>query len=162
LVYTISSPIVGILCKYLEKRLITWAAFIVATVGLFLFGPSYYLKFPDKLSVLVGGGSLIGLAIALIVVPLLSEIIEAVKSENKNYAESELNDKASGIFATAQAIGCIIGPVLGGVLNDVIGYRRTCDVMGISSFTFVIIYTLINVGPVFCKRNTSKVMETTP
>ena len=83
LTYTVSSPIVGFICKFCEKRLITWFAFVIATIGLFLFGPSSFLKFPDKLELLLAGIGLIGISASFIVVPLLSEITEAVKADAK-------------------------------------------------------------------------------
>lgn len=46
LVYTISSPVVGWLCNKFQKMYITLFAFILASVALFLFGPSKLLGFP--------------------------------------------------------------------------------------------------------------------
>jgi hypothetical protein len=47
----------------------------------------------------------------------LSEIIAAIIEEDGIPDSPELNDKASGLFGTCYAVGCIIAPVLGGYLN---------------------------------------------
>lgn len=61
---------------------------------------------------------LLGSSVACIFVPLLSEIIAAVK-EKEGFTENPvLNDKASGIFNTFYAIGSIIAPIWGGFLNS--------------------------------------------
>ncbi len=33
-----------------------------------------------------------------------------------------LNDKASGVFNTSFACGCIVAPIIGGALNDEVGF----------------------------------------
>lgn len=47
LCYALTSPIVGILCKYVSSRIITLVAFLLAGMSLFLFGPSSLLAFPE-------------------------------------------------------------------------------------------------------------------
>jgi len=56
-------------------------AFLIAGVALLCFGPSYTLNFPNKLWLTVVGICLLGVAVAFIFVPLLSEIIAAVKEK---------------------------------------------------------------------------------
>ena len=34
--------------------------------------------------------------------------------------------------------------MLGGVLNDKFGFRRTCDILGCGSFSFLVLYILYN------------------
>jgi len=63
-----------------------------------------------------------------------------------------LNDKASGLFNTFNAIGSIIAPVLGGTLNECVGFRTTCDIMAVSSLTVGSIYFCSNVLPQIIKN----------
>lgn len=58
-----------------------------------------------------------------------------------------MNDRASGVFNMSQAIGCIIAPILGGILNDKYGFRLTCDIMGCWAMGFAVLYFLIVVVP---------------
>lgn len=89
----------------------------------------------------------LGVSCALIFVPLLSEIIDAVQ-EKENMGENEdLNDMASGLFNASYAIGCLIAPILGGALNDRYGFRKTCDMMALGAVVFMVLYFLVNVLP---------------
>jgi MFS family permease len=47
-----------------------------------------------------------------------------------------MSDKASSIFQCAQSVGCILGPVLGGFLNDLVRFQSTCDIMAITCFGY--------------------------
>ena len=59
----------------------------------------------------------LGFSISLIFVPLLPEIIDAAEEKEDVVDNMELNDKASSIFNTAYALGCLISPILGGALD---------------------------------------------
>jgi MFS family permease len=47
-----------------------------------------------------------------------------------------MSDKASSIFQCAQSVGCILGPVLGGFLNDLVRFQSTCDIMAVTCFGY--------------------------
>ncbi len=96
---------------------------------------------------MIVGMLFLGVSCALIFVPLLSEIIDAVQ-EKENMGENEdLNDMASGMFNSSYAIGCLIAPILGGFLNDQVGFRRTCDFMAFGAVVFMFLYFAVNVLP---------------
>ena len=80
-VYSICAPLVGILCKYISKPYLTQFAFIMSFIALTLYGPSEVLGLPPKLWIMIVGNAALGFAISFIFVPLLSEIIEAVKDK---------------------------------------------------------------------------------
>jgi len=147
LMYALSSPLVSIVFKGMPRRYITQIAFIVSSVALFLFGPSKLLGFPDSLGIMIGGIVLLGIAISLIFVPLLSEIIDAVQEKEGLPENPTLNDKASAVFNSAYATGCIIGPIVGGCLSDAYGFRTTCDIMALASCSFAVIYFFGNILP---------------
>ena len=68
---------------------------------------------------MIAGMCITALACAMIFVPVISELIDAVKEKEGIVLDNPiLNDKASGIFNTAYAIGCMTGPVIGGLIND--------------------------------------------
>ena len=110
------------------------------------------------------GLSLLGMAVALIFVPLLSEIIAAVREKEGLDESPVLNDKASAVFNAAYAIGCVSGPVIGGAIKDVFagpdgkgGFRETTDVMALCSAVICVIYFLVNVLPYFFIKPKPKV-----
>jgi MFS family permease len=77
-----------------------------------------FISFISTLGMTIAGVVCLGVSVAFIFVPLLSEIIAAVQ-EKENMGENHvLNDKASGIFNTSYATGCIVAPILGGALDD--------------------------------------------
>lgn len=109
---------------------------------------------------MIGGICLLGVAISLIFVPLLSEIIESVQEKEGLSENPILNDKSSALFNAAYATGCIIGPILGGCLDDNIGFRNTCDVMAGASGAFAVIYFFGNILPnCFKKKKKVPVQE---
>ena len=81
------------------------------------------------------GISLLGCSVALIFVPLLSEIISAVREKEDLDESPTLNDKASAVFNAAYATGCVSGPLVGGAIRDSYaidekgGFRETTDIM---------------------------------
>ena len=104
------------------------------------------------------GSSLLGFALAFIFVPLLSEIVNAVKDKEGITGENEkLNDLASGFFNISYAIGCLIAPILGGVFNDLYGFRYTCDIFAFSSLAFSVIFFFGSIIPsIISLRNKKK------
>ena len=100
LTYAVTAPCIGFL-KNIPRRYITFVAFCISVVALFMFGPSKLLGFPNELGLLIGGICLCGISVSLIVVPLLPELIDAVK-EKENIGEYQiLNDKASAVYNTS-------------------------------------------------------------
>jgi len=157
LTYAISSPFIGYLTKIIPRSYVTCASFFIATVALFMFGPSYILGFGTNLAILTAGLGLLGVACSVIFVPLLSEIIEGVQEKEGIGESAELNDKAAGLFNTAYAIGCIIAPILGGYLNEAYGFQKTCDIMAICSFVFGIFYLIFRVIPTILRKPKPKI-----
>ena len=78
-------------------------------------------------------------------IPSLPEVIDAVQTRENIDPDNEiLNDKAAGIYNAFYAIGCIIAPILGGILYDSIGYRYANDVIALLGFVFLIAYLVFN------------------
>jgi MFS family permease len=84
---------------------------------------------------------------AFIYVPLLPILIEALQESLQIGENEELNDKASSMFNLSNAIGCIIGPIMGGFFNDMVGFRATCDTMAFLALTYSIAFFIFNILP---------------
>ena len=101
------------------------------------------------------GVSMLGCSVALIFVPLLSEIITAVREKEGIDESPELNDKASAVFNAAYATGCVSGPLVGGAIRDSFavngrgGFRETTDIMAFCSAGISVLYFLCNILPYF-------------
>jgi MFS family permease len=81
----------------------------------------------------------------LIVIPTLPEIIDAYRKKyNLTREDDRLNDKSSGLFASFTSFGGILGPLVGGALNDAVGYRYTNDCVSSIIFTYAICFFIFN------------------
>lgn len=81
LVYSIACAVVGLFTKYVPRVYLTELAFLITFVGMLMFGPSEILNFPKDLVLSTCGICIVAFSCALIFVPLLSEIVEAVLAE---------------------------------------------------------------------------------
>ena len=89
------------------------------------------------------GFTFLSIGCLLFFIPSLPEIINSVHFKEKiKLDDPTLNDKASGIYNSFYFLGSIIAPILGGMLNDHIGFRSTNDVMMAIGLTFTVIYFL--------------------
>ncbi len=75
---------------------------------------------------------------AFVTVPLIPMVMEAIREQPQfaAMAEEELSDQASILFQGGNAIGCVIGPIVGGVLNDCVHFQTTCDIMAAVCFFY--------------------------
>ena len=89
----------------------------------------------------------LGFSTPMIFVPLLPEIIEAAEEKEDVVDSMELNDKASGIFNTSYALGCLVSPILGGALDQAFGFRTTCDIMAFASGIYGVFFFFSAVLP---------------
>lgn len=80
-VYSVFSPIVGYLCKFIAKPYLTLFSLFMSFISLIMYGPSEILGFPQSLTLMILGNALNGFAISFVFVPLPAEILEAVKEK---------------------------------------------------------------------------------
>lgn len=90
------------------------------------------------------GFFLVSIGQSFFIIPFIHEVVDAFKEKYKIRDNSLLNYKASGIFNASVAVGCILGPLMGGLLKDLVGYRETCDLMGVLSLACSIVYLVFN------------------
>ena len=67
-----------------------------------------------------------------------------------------MSDLASGVFNTSYATGCLIAPILGGLFNDLYGFRITCDIFAFTSLGIAAIYFVLNVIPYMIAQSKKK------
>jgi MFS family permease len=73
--YIIGAPLAAYLSSYINRRYIVLFAFILMTMQSFLSGPSELLNFPNHIALVTLGVSMMGISLAMGIVPLLSELI---------------------------------------------------------------------------------------
>jgi hypothetical protein len=62
------------------------------------------------------------------------------------------NEKASALFALFCAFGSILGTIIGPILYNSIGNRKTCDVFGLLSLLMAGVFFLANINPGFLQK----------
>lgn len=113
-----------------------------------MMGPSKLLHFPYESKPLsIAGFLLLGVTTATVFVPLLAEIIDAIEEKEGVRDCSEINDKASASFNIAGSIGTIVGPILGGALDDAYGFESTCDILACGAAGLGLMYLGIAIVP---------------
>ncbi|GAB7341742.1 hypothetical protein MBLNU457_g0076t1 [Dothideomycetes sp. NU457] len=82
--------------------------------------------------------ALLGLTLSMVLVPLMAEITYAVEATAAKRPEGFLGDKgayaqAYGLFNMAFAGGCLVGPLVGGLINQHYGWGATTLALGCMS-----------------------------
>ena len=93
------------------------------------------------------GLCLTGITASCVFVPLLSDIIDAIEEKEGVRKNPFINDRASALFNTASALGTVIGPVIGGVLDDALGWASSCDVFALVTLGSGTLYVFLGLIP---------------
>jgi hypothetical protein len=109
---------------------------------------------PNEVWIFLVGLGVVGAAQGFLFVPLMPEMIESycdsygiVEGENEQ-ADEDISDRASGLYGTMYYTGMIISPITGSLIYQHFNsFNKTCDLFGILSFAFTVIYYIFNVFP---------------
>ncbi|CDW78446.1 major facilitator superfamily protein [Stylonychia lemnae] len=152
LTYTVSTIYVCKILKYFPRRIFIMISLIILATATFFQGPSQILNIPESNTLMILGFGLCGIGQAFVFIPLLPEAIESVyiqedivEGENE-FQDQILNDLASALYSTYYSIGMILAPTIGGYIYESIGYRNTCDFVGIITIIFTVMFFTFNVG----------------
>jgi MFS family permease len=103
------------------------------------------------------GNVMLGISYAIMLVPMIAEIIEAVKEKEQVNSDDEvsigkISDLASGLFGCFNAFGNFCAPIIGGFISEKVGFRSTCDIIALSSIIYGLIYLGVNTVPYIIER----------
>ena len=85
-----------------------------------------FLVGADNLIVALIGLVLEGVALAMTVIPIFPEMLEAIEVSRPQIANNpELTNVSAGIFNVMLGIGESLGPVTGSVLNEAFGFTSS-------------------------------------
>ena len=101
-----------------------------SSVGLLLMGPSKLIGFHNSPRIILAGLLITGAASSLPVSLCLSEQIEATRYDFP-LQYNRLVDLATSLNVFWAGFGNILGPIFGGALHTLIGFRRLCDVLAV-------------------------------
>ncbi|EFQ27433.1 uncharacterized protein GLRG_01928 [Colletotrichum graminicola M1.001] len=143
-------PLVGAACD-------RWGARLLSSFGFLLATPFFIcLRFVDGdslsqkviLCVLLAG---VGIAMALVLGPLMAEITWVVEEVMPSSAQSSFA-QTYGLYNMAFSGGALLGPILGGMIRDAAGWGTVGWTLGLITFVTAITQVLWTGGPVFKHR----------
>ena len=106
----------------------------------------------ETYAMLIGSLVLLGTAAGSAVVPILLELVQAIKDEMG--VKPGANERGSALFTMGSALGSIIGNWLGGSLYRAFKNPTTCDIMAGLAFSMAIFYFIMNIWPgVLLRKN---------
>ena len=112
----------------------------IISIGMFLVGPSQLLRIIDSEAVMLIGLCIMGLGCGMIIIPVMPDMIEAAQTRYPQMAEEMLHNKISGIFIASQGLGETLGPVLGSIFEELVGFRSSQDIIAITLLVFMVVY----------------------
>ena len=117
---------------------ITIGGFITCS-SFFLLGPEQSLGLPRQLWIICLGCIIYGIGSALVLGPAMPEFLNLGLLVYPNDKEA-LGDMASGIYSSCWSLGEFIGPVLGGLLNDNVGFESGASGFAVAGLVYLVIY----------------------
>ena len=84
-----------------------------------------------------------GFGAAMIIIPILPDMLEAVEEEYPLLDQEYLNNEISGLFIACQGLGEALGPVYGSTSESMYGFRTTEYMLAIMITFFMVCYFLL-------------------
>ena len=135
------------------RKLLFVLCFLFSSLAIGMMGPSKILGMPDKsMPLMLIGMFLLGFMQAFCFIPTIPEIMDVIQLKYKiilGYDEdfdAKLNDSISSLYNLFYCLSSLIGPILGGLMYDHLGYESTMDLNMIFIFLIFIGYAVFNCG----------------
>ncbi|XP_066470820.1 MFS-type transporter SLC18B1 isoform X2 [Tiliqua scincoides] len=129
--YSLSSPLLGFLSDkmpHLRKWLLVIGGLMTA-LCYFMLGPAPILHIESKLWLFVFMLVLIGFSLAMNGIAVFPEILNCA-CENGFEEGLSLLGLVSGLFGAVWSLGSFVGPILGGFLNEKLGFEWAATIQG--------------------------------
>jgi len=166
-VYPSGSLIIVLICLFYGK--VNWKvggvfhfilAAILMIIGLITVGPSTVIGLPNQLWISIIGLEIIYLAQSFNILPQLPVFIELISDFDPTIPERDLKQIASSYRNLFYSIISLIGPSLGGLMTDLVGYSAAMAAYGGFLLVFMILFIIFGNGHFyiasqFSSKNTS-------
>ncbi|XP_058658162.1 MFS-type transporter SLC18B1 isoform X1 [Ammospiza caudacuta] len=129
--YSLSSPLLGLVSDklpYIRKWLLIFGDLMTAAC-LFMLGPAPVLHIESQLWMFVLVLVLIGFSLGMSAIPVFPEILQCAY-ENGFEEGLSLLGLVSGLFNAMWSLGAFVGPILGGFLNEELGFEWAAAIQG--------------------------------
>lgn len=141
-IFSICSPLVGFICMKTEQRIPIMIIGLIIMAGAQMFmGPAPFLGIPSNLWATLATVAVLGASFAFAYVPTMESMIRAATTGGM---EEDIGTYAlvSGWWNSMYSLGEVIGPSVGGVLLDLIGFPWASTVMAGGSLLTAFVATL--------------------
>jgi MFS family permease len=128
------------LTKVYKKSGVIFFGYGITSIGMFLVGPSQMLGLIDSEQITMVGLCIMGFGAAMIIIPVMPDMIEVAEEKYPHMEKEVLQNKISGLFISSQGIGEAMGPILGSVFEELVGFRFSQDIVALVLLAFMIIY----------------------
>ncbi|XP_009079383.1 PREDICTED: MFS-type transporter SLC18B1, partial [Acanthisitta chloris] len=129
--YSVSSPLLGLVSDklpYIRKWLLIFGG-LMTGLCFFLLGPAPILHIESQLWMFVLVLVLIGFSLGMSAIPVFPEVLQCAY-ENGFEEGLSLLGLVSGLFNAMWSLGGFAGPILGGFLNEKLGFEWASAIQG--------------------------------
>ena len=123
IIYASLSPVMYLLIQKISRRATIFLGIVALGIGMAFVGTSHTLGLDNNPAMIIFGLMIIGAASGMVSVPVLPEMLEAVKERGLNLDIQELENRISSLFCFATGIGETLGPILGSSLYTAYGFH---------------------------------------
>ena len=122
---TFSTPY--IIPRWVEHRVTLMTSLFLLGISTFLIGPFYGgLHLP----VMIIGLVISGLCLGLLIIPNMIEMMNATQLRYPDCDMEHASSLLSGILNCCMGFGMALGPIMGGYLDDRVGFAATYNILG--------------------------------
>jgi MFS family permease len=151
--YAVGCIVIPKLIKSYPRKLVLASSFLFFATTLLLTGPSNMLGLPQSIYLILMGFPMSGFASAVFFIPVFPELIERTQLRYKvvdgedEELDAKLNDQVSNMYGVIYNTAGFVGPLVGGLIFEFVGYSRTYDYMAITCLIAAVVMFFFNDGP---------------
>jgi MFS family permease len=128
----------------MPKRFVIIIGIILMAIGNFFVGTSEIFGAENDSDMILLGLCFIGLAAAIMTIPVLPEMLESIEHcQDETYDPEELNNVISGLFVTSTGLGETVGPILASVLVEIYDFRSSQELYATALLCYAALYLVI-------------------
>eukprot|EP00731_Ephydatia_muelleri_P004572 Em0002g748a len=142
--YMIASVIIGPLLSHFSTRLLIIVGLLTCGVGFFCIGPMELIATP-QLWIIIFSIAIIGFGGALVIMVSYADIMTTAKSLNTSYNTESLSAITSGIMFSSFSFGELLGPIVGGALNEIFDFQTSSMVIGVVILAQAVLMAIFSV-----------------
>ncbi|XP_041458795.1 MFS-type transporter SLC18B1-like [Lytechinus variegatus] len=154
--YALTMPLWGYLSdKYGRTRIMAIIGFGMMGASFLLVGPSPLLHLPNYLWIVIVSLSICGISIGCACMPIFLDMM--VSARWYGFPDDmATNGLVSGFFSGCFSLGSFLGPVVGGILKDKVGFNWASTYVAASCFAVVLVFSAFCLWEYQCGKGRRK------